>query len=213
MATLHDVATSARFLASLLRERFPIQGEDPPKRRANRRALVQIVSRLELLRMFLPDQKAAETLCGPGTTWQQLDAAESIQHAVAEIWQCYGLDGLDGPGGVGINISEMPAVDAASVRDLESAADVLEPLAAVSPTVDNEKPEAKPTDPPATDDEDIVVMGATEAGRYVGVVSKTITNWIREGSLKSAGKIGTKYKLSRAELDIKKEARPKKSAE
>lgn len=198
MTSLQEIATSARLLASQLRERFPIAGEGPPKRRANGRALVPLYIRLQHLRMLLPDKKAAMALCGPGTTWQQLDALESVLLAVAEIEQCYGLDKVfDGTGPAIVTPSEMLEIDPASVRDLEAAADELDPPGTAATT---------------TPEEGYVFMNAAQAGKYVGVTPRTIQNWNKGGTLTPKRKIGNEREYSLTELNAKRESRTKKPA-
>jgi len=58
-----------------------------------------------------------------------------------------------------------------------------------------------------SDGEDYVWLNATEAATYVGRCSKTIANWIREGTLRSFGQSGAQYQFLKSELDAKKSAR------
>lgn len=61
-------------------------------------------------------------------------------------------------------------------------------------------------------DEAYVWLNATETARYIGTTSKTITTWIRSGTLQVYEENGTKYRLLRSELDAKKTAfRPRNS--
>jgi excisionase family DNA binding protein len=53
-------------------------------------------------------------------------------------------------------------------------------------------------------DDVYVWLNATEAGRYLGTSSKTITTWIREKTLQTYDENGTRYKFLKAELDAKK---------
>jgi hypothetical protein len=53
-------------------------------------------------------------------------------------------------------------------------------------------------------DDAYVWFNSTEAGCYIGPSSKTITTWIRLGTLQFYGKNGTKYKFLKSELDTKK---------
>lgn len=61
-------------------------------------------------------------------------------------------------------------------------------------------------------DDDYVWLNATGAARYIGTTSKSITTWIREGTLRSHEENGTKYKFLKSELDAQKAAfKPRKS--
>ena len=55
-------------------------------------------------------------------------------------------------------------------------------------------------------DAGFVWLTATEAATYIGVTPRTVTNWLREGTLTTHDERGTRHKFSRAELDIKKAA-------
>ncbi len=64
--------------------------------------------------------------------------------------------------------------------------------------------------PAATDTlggSDYVWLDATEAATYVGRCAKTITNWIRGGTLHSYGQRGKRYRFLKSELEAKKAAR------
>ena len=61
-------------------------------------------------------------------------------------------------------------------------------------------------------DDACVWLNATEAARYIGTTPKSITTWIRLGTLQSDEMNGTKYKFLKSELDAKKAAfKPRKS--
>jgi hypothetical protein len=51
-------------------------------------------------------------------------------------------------------------------------------------------------------------FNAKDAAKYVGVKTpKTITNWIREGTIRTFGNTGTRYKFLISELDAKRRAK------
>ena len=62
-----------------------------------------------------------------------------------------------------------------------------------------------PTDTPG--ESDYVWLSTAEAGTYVGRCSRTITNWILEGTLHSYGQRGKQYRFLKSELEAKKAAR------
>ncbi|NLS92035.1 MAG: excisionase family DNA-binding protein [Planctomycetaceae bacterium] len=65
-----------------------------------------------------------------------------------------------------------------------------------------------PSRPAASDQ--MVIMSASEAGRYVGVTDRTIRDWIKFQGLNAENIGGYKYRFSLAELDAKRDSRQKR---